>query len=154
MKAVEETKPRSDHLVEDYFLGKTKAWGVFEDPFGRVRRKINIDLVGRLDNGTLIIDEDFRYQDGETEQRTWRIRQVAHGRYEGRTQEVRGVAIGRAVGDTVHWRYTFNLLVGSRRWRVGFREWMTFAPQGVIHRARLTKWGIRIGTVTLVYGKV
>ena len=146
-------QPRPGHLVEDYFLGKTKAWGVFEDPFGRVRRKISIDLVGRLENDALIIDEDFRYQDGGREQRTWQIRQLGDGRYEGRTQEVDGIAVGRTDGNTVHWRYAFNLLVGRRRWRVGFREWMSFEPQGVMHRARLSKWGIRIGSVTLVYDK-
>ena len=153
MITVTPAEPRPDRLVEDYFQGRTKAWGIFEDRFGRVRRKISIDLVGRMEKDALIIDEDFHYQDGETEQRTWEIRQVGDGRYEGRSPEVDGIAVGRAEGNTVHWRYTFNLLIGKRRWRVGFREWMSFGPQGVIHRARLSKWGIDLGTVTLVYEK-
>ena len=153
MITVQPEKFRSDRLVEDYFLGKTRAWGVFEDRFGRVQRKICIDLEGRLEKGALILEEDLRYQDGESEQRTWEIRQVGDGLYEGRSDEVEGVARGRAVGNIVHWRYKFNLLVGRRRWRVGFREWMSFEPNGVIHRARLTKWGFRLGSLTLFYEK-
>jgi hypothetical protein len=142
-------------LVEDYFHGRTRAWGVFEDRFGKVRRHITIDLVGRRDGDAIIVDEDFHYADGETEQRTWDIRQVAAGVYEGRTQEIDGIARGQMVGNAIHWKYKFNLLVGKQRRTVTFREWMEFQDGGkVLHRAYLSKWGVRLGTVTLVYQKV
>ena len=33
----ENTEPK--FVLEEYFLGKTKAWGMFEDRFGRIQRQ-------------------------------------------------------------------------------------------------------------------
>ncbi len=36
-------------VLEDYFQGRTEAWGVFEDRFGRVRRQFKVDIDGRYE---------------------------------------------------------------------------------------------------------
>ncbi len=58
----------------EYFQGQTKAWGLFEDRFGKVRRQFQVDIQGTVADGTLTLDESFRYDDGELARRVWTIR--------------------------------------------------------------------------------
>ncbi|MCU0972016.1 MAG: DUF3833 domain-containing protein, partial [Gammaproteobacteria bacterium] len=76
------TEPRL--VLEDYFLGKTRAWGIFQDRSGKLRRQFTVDIDGRLQDGELVLTEDFVYADGERSQRVWRIRRLDEHRYEGR----------------------------------------------------------------------
>ncbi len=45
--------------IEEYFLGKTRAWGIFEDRFGRLRRQFTVSIHGRIMDGELVLDEHF-----------------------------------------------------------------------------------------------
>jgi Protein of unknown function (DUF3833) len=141
-------------VIEKYFDGPTRAWGVFEDRFGRVRRQFTVDLNGRKDGDELVLDEQFTYDDGEVGSRVWHIRPVAEGVYEGRAGDVVGIARGEASGNVLHWRYTLNLPVGGRTWAVSFDDWMFLQPGGVlVNRAHMSKWGLEIGSVSIFFQK-
>ena len=34
-------------VIEDYFAGETRAWGIFEDRFGNLRRQFTVTIRGR-----------------------------------------------------------------------------------------------------------
>lgn len=138
--------------VEEYFLGKTRGWGIFEDRFGDLRRQFVVDIDGSWQGDVFVMEERFRYSDGETEKRVWRIAKRGDDRYEGRAGDVIGVAEGIAAGNALNWRYAMDLKVGDGTWRVRFDDWMFLQPDGIlINRARVTKWGIAIGEVTLMF---
>jgi hypothetical protein len=141
-------------MIEEYFAGRTKAWGMFQDRFGRLRRQFEVEIDGTWDGETLTLVEDFVYDDGETEQRIWRIKKLGPHAYEGRAEGVIGVAEGMAYGNALNWRYDMDLKVGEGTWRVHFNDWMFLQPNGVlINRARVTKFGLEIGEVTLFFMK-
>lgn len=141
-------------VLEDYFSGHTKAWGLFTDRFGIVRRQFSVDISGDWDGGRLILNESFLYNDGASESRIWTIRKTGEGLYEGRADDVIGIAQGRAAGNALNWSYKMDLKVGARSWRVAFDDWMFLQPDGVmINRASVSKWGIEIGQVTLFFAK-
>lgn len=141
-------------VLEEYFSGTTRAWGLFEDRFGDVRRQFVVDIHGEWDGTTLTLDERFTYADGEVGRRVWRITKLADNRYEGRADDVIGTATGIASGNALNWRYTMDLRSGDRTWKVDFNDWMFLQADGVtLNRARVTKWGIRVGDVTLVFVK-
>lgn len=140
--------------LEDYFAGRTTAWGIFEDRFGRVRRQFRAEITGRYEAGVLTLVEDFVYSDGEQEQRVWRITPQGDGRYEGRADDVVGVAKGEARGNAVHWQYDLELPVGERIWQVHFDDWMLLQDETVmINRATVTKFGFTLGEVTVFFQK-
>ncbi|MEQ9606031.1 MAG: DUF3833 domain-containing protein [Kiloniellaceae bacterium] len=141
-------------LIEEYFAGKTRAWGIFQDRFGTLRRQFVVDIDGSWDGETLTLVEDFVYDDGETEQRTWTIRKTgAHG-YEGRADGVIGMAEGESYGNVLNWRYRFALKVGDGTWNVHFDDWMFLQDDGVmINRAEVSKFGIALGEVTIAFSK-
>ncbi|MED5358073.1 MAG: DUF3833 family protein, partial [Pseudomonadota bacterium] len=51
--------------IEEYFAGHTRAWGIFEDRFGNLRRQFVVNIDGKWDGETLVLDEHFLYSDGE-----------------------------------------------------------------------------------------
>ena len=98
--------------------------------------------------------EDFLYDDGETEQRVWRITKTGEHAYEGQAEGVIGVAEGRAYGNALNWKYRFALEVGDDTWNVAFDDWLFLQSDGVvINRAEVTKFGFKLGEVTLVFRK-
>jgi len=143
-----------EFLIEEYFAGQTKAWGIFQDRFGTLRRQFEVDIEGTWDGNTLTLVEDFLYDDGETEQRIWRIKKLADHLYEGEADGVIGTAKGRAYGNALNWTYGFALVVGERAWNVTFDDWMFLQSDGVlINRAEVSKFGIKLGEVTIAFRK-
>jgi uncharacterized protein YceK len=138
----------------DYFEGQTRAWGLFEDRFGRLRRQFQVDITGTVDGDTLVLDESFLYADGERQQRSWTIRRTGESSYKGQAADVVGEAQGNTGGNALHWTYIMDLKVGERQVRVAFDDWMFLQPDGVLlNRARVSKFGLEIGSVTLAFMK-
>lgn len=141
-------------VLEHYFLGQTRAWGMFQDRSGELKRSFEVDINGRMVNGELVMTEDFVYNDGEKSQRIWRIKRLDANHYEGRADDVIGVAKGVVHGRALNWTYTLALAVGDQTYHVQFDDWMYLQPDGVLlNRARMSKFGIELGQVTLSFRK-
>lgn len=152
MKPTDFANTEPKLAIERYFDGETRASGIFEDRFGRVRRQFTVDITGTVKGDTLVLDERFHYSDGESDRRVWTITKTGPDRYEGRADDVIGAATGEASGNALNWQYDMDLKVGDGTMRVHFNDWMFLQPPGVlINRARVTKFGIEIGQVTLAF---
>ena len=68
------SKNKPKFKLEEYFNGKTEAWGMFHDRFGNLKRSFKVDIVGTLESNTLTLDEKFLYDDGEKDTRIWTIK--------------------------------------------------------------------------------
>jgi hypothetical protein len=143
--------------LEDYFEGRSKAWGIFEDRFGNIRRQFTVDIEGTWDEDAQVLTmiEDFDYSDGETERRVWTLTKTGDNSYEGTADGVVGKATGELAGNAFNWHYTFDLPIGDGTWRVNFDDWMFLQPDGVIvNRAAVSKWGIEIGRALIMFKKL
>ena len=151
-KSLKTNSPELD--LYEYFSGSTKAWGLFEDRFGRVRRQFHVEIEGTVDKGVLVLVENFLYDDGERDQRVWRIRRDGPGGYVGRAADVVGDAHGSAAGNMLNWRYYMDLRIGKKTLRVSFNDWMYLQTDDVlINRAKVRKFGIEVGSVSLFFKK-
>jgi hypothetical protein len=140
--------------LEEYFLGETTAYGVFEDRFGKLRRQFKVEMTGTLEGNTLTLDEQFYYADGEEDTRVWTIEVLGDGVYRGTANDVPGLAEGKAAGNAFNWKYKVDLPVNGDTWRVGFNDWMYLLEDNVVmNRAYVTRFGIEIGTVTIAFRK-
>ena len=141
-------------VLEEYFLGHTKAWGLFEDRFGNVRREFVVDIEGTWDGKLLTLKEDFVYSDGERERRVWTLEKTGPDTWSGTADNVVGSAAGRAAGNAFNWHYDFNLKVNDSAWKVHFDDWMFLQPNGVVlNKATVTRWGLKLGTVFISFHK-
>ena len=138
----------------EFFAGNTRAWGLFEDRFGKVRRQFRVDISGRVVRGSLILDEQFFYLDGERSTRTWRIQREGEDGYSGQADDLIGSAHGLSAGNAVEWRYRMQLAIGRRNWQFDFDDRMYLQPDGVLlNRSKVRKFGFEVGSVTLAYAK-
>ncbi len=149
-----DNAPRT-FTLEDYFAGETTAHGIFEDRFGTVRRQFKVDITGTVADGQLTLNERFTYDDGERDTRVWVIDILGDGKYRGTAGDVPGIAEGRIVGNAFNWKYRVDLKVGDSTWNVGFDDWMYLLEDDVLlNRAYVSRFGVEIGQVTLVFNRV
>jgi hypothetical protein len=155
MKPDDFATSKQRFVLEEYFEGKTRAWGLYENRFGTIKRQFVVDIDGTWDGTNLVLDENFTFADGEKSTRQWRIRKLPDGSYEGRADDVIGVAIGKVGGNALNWRYVLDLKISdSSTLAVTFDDWMFLQPGGVLmNRARMSKFGIELGQVTISFLK-
>lgn len=152
LKSFENAEPR--FVLEEFFAGETRAWGVFEDRFGNLRAQFSVDIVGTWSDSTLTLEEDFLYSSGRSDRRVWTIAKREDGTYEGRADDVVGTAVGAALGNAFNWTYVMDLPVGERTLRVRLDDWLWLQEDGVlINRARVTKFGIELGQLSIFFVK-
>ena len=145
-------KPALD--LQQYFNGTLDAFGVFTDRSGTVVKRFSVVMVCHWqgDEGTL--DESFTYSDGSTQKRIWHLTRQADGHFVGRADDVVGVALGESRGNALHWNYTLSLPVDGRVYEVQFDDWMYLMSERVmLNKASMTKFGVRLGEVTLSFYK-
>jgi hypothetical protein len=145
--------PRLD--LRRYFAGRLVAHGIVTDRGGKVLQRFTVDLEGRWQGDEGVLDERFRYADGRTERRVWRLRALPDGRYTGRADDVVGEAAGQAAGNALNWRYTLRLPVDGTRYDIQFDDWMFLVDEQVmLNRAVMSKFGLRVGEVLLSFRKL
>jgi hypothetical protein len=101
-----------------------------------------------------VLDEKFLYSDGTQQQRIWKLKDLGSGSYQGTAQDVIGFANGKSSGNALQWKYKLSLPVDSNTWEVEFEDWMYQIDEKVmLNKARMSKWGIYLGEVTLSFTK-
>lgn len=141
-----------------YFNGPLTAHGIFTDRGGKVLRRFTVAMTGRWNGDQGVLEEDFSYSDGKKERRVWRITRLpgdaGTDRYVGTADDVVGQAQGRAAGNALQWQYTLRLVVDGKPIDVQFDDWMFLIDDRVmLNRARMSKFGIHLGDVTLSFTK-
>ena len=143
-----------DFELQEFFAGETKAYGQFQDRFGTVRRRFEVEIDGTWDGETLTLDEYFTYADGTNERRVWTLRQTGPETWEGTAPGVIGTATGTEQGDTFNWTYTIDLPVPDGTMRVSFDDWMwQLSDDRVLNRAYMRKAGVTLGSVIIHFEK-
>lgn len=147
------TEPKFD--VKEYFNGPIKAYGVVQDWRGRVVTKFDVDMKASWDGDKGILEEDFKYYDGRTQQRTWHITKLSENKYVGRADDVIGDAPGIQSGSAMSWAYTIDLkLDNGKTHRVQFDDWMWLMNDGVlVNRSYIKKFGIKVAELTILMQK-
>ena len=140
--------------LEEFFAGRTVARGQFQDVFGTVRRRFDVEIDGTWDGKTLRLVEDFVYEDGATERRVWTLVRTGPETWEGTAPGVIGVAAGEERGDAFNWRYTIDLPVPDGTLRATFDDWMWLLSEDrLLNRAYMSRLGVPLGEVILVFEK-
>jgi len=149
-------KPALD--LSEYFSGTIDAYGIFTDRSGEVKKRFTVlikadwKVVDGKKVGTL--DESFDYSDGTKQKRIWTLTEQSPGKYIGRADDVIGVAQGDLAGNALNWTYTLALPVDGTIYHVQFNDWMYLvSPKVMLNKAKMSKFGIELGEVTLSFYK-
>lgn len=135
-----------------FFEGRTHAWGIFEDRFGRLKRRFTVAMEGRWQGDTFVIEEDFVYDTGETEHRSWSVRPERDGSFRARASDCIGEAIGNSDSERIHMTYKLRLQLSDRSIVVDFDDKIYAMGEGrAVNRATMSKWGIKLGELSLFF---
>lgn len=149
-------KPTLD--LRQYFNGTLDAYGIFTDRSGKVVKRFTVVMTctwqGPPGQEVGVLDEAFTYSDGSKERRVWTLKRQPDGRYIGTAADVVGQASGEVQGNAFRWGYTLSLPVDGRNIEVQFDDWMYLMDDKVmLNKAVMSKFGIRLGEVTLSFVK-
>lgn len=137
--------------LEQFFVGKLDAHGMVQDMSGKVTRRFVVTMQGRLEGQTIILEEDFVFDDGEKQRRVWQLEPKENGRWLGRADDILGVAEGQLEGFALRWRYDMRLKVDGSEVDVAFDDWLYLIDENtVLNKSDINKFGITVGQVTLV----
>jgi hypothetical protein len=153
--------------LQKYFDGTLDAYGVFTDRSGTVVKRFTVVMQCSWDGDAGVLDEDFHYSDGTRQKRVWRLKKLGQGRFVGHADDVVGEAVGESRGNAFHWNYTLKLPLGSQPGdasplqsvgvtavEVQFDDWMYLVTDKVmLNKATMSKFGVRLGEVTLSFSK-
>ena len=147
-----DQKPRL--IIEDYLSGNVKAWGILQNRSGKVIRQFSADLNGKWDGKQLILDEKFNWSDGEVQTRQWKINKIDEHNYEGTAGDVVGTAKGFSYGPAFKFEYVLLVPVKGKEIKITFDDWIFKQDERVaINRATMTKFGIKVAELTVMFVK-
>lgn len=131
--------------IQEHLTGKMICEGIIFGPLGRVTSTFaaDFDITWDGDNGTM--DEVFRYNDGSTQVRQWRLVMGQNGSFEMRADDVPGVGRGETSGNAVQMCYPITLPEESGGHRLNCVDWMYMTPDGtVMNRSQFRKFGFKV----------
>jgi len=149
-------KPTLD--LSEYFSGTIDAYGIFTDRSGVVKKRFTVLIQANWTvvdgKKTGVLDESFEYSDGSKQKRIWRLTEVSPGKYVGKADDIVGEALGESSGNALNWAYTLALPVDDTIYNVQFDDWMYLVNSKVmLNKAKMSKFGIELGEVTLSFYK-
>jgi hypothetical protein len=135
--------------LAQYFNGTVDGWGMVQDRSGQVLRRFTVRIDAKWDGNRGTLDEHFEFSDGEKQNRVWTL--VKDGdRYTGTAADVVGTGQGIQQGNAFNMRYVLRVPWAGRTIDLDMDDWMwRIDDQTVLNRTAMTKFGFRVGEVTL-----
>jgi hypothetical protein len=152
---VEQYRAEQPELrLEQYLNGQLDGWGMFQGRSGEVKKRFHVLIDAKWTGDTGVLDESFTWSDGTTSKRIWTLKKQPDGRFIGTADDVVGAAVGEVAGNALRWRYVMALPVDGKVYHVDFDDWMFLMDDKVmLNRSTMSKWGFRLGEVTLSFVK-
>lgn len=147
--------PSARFELTTFLEGRTRAWGVFEDRFGRMRRRFSVEMHGHWEDGAFLLDESFIYDTGAREERTWRVVPSGEGRFTATCPDCVGSAVGVCDEQSIRMRYRFRLKLETRILTVDFDDRIYRMGDAIaVNRATMSKWGVKLGELSLFFERI
>ena len=149
-------KTKQTLVIEEYFKGESKAYGILFDRNGVPTRQFSVDLEGTWDETkqTLTLDEDFVFNDGEKSNRKWVITKVGDNKYTGTAGDVVGQATGVSQGNAFQWKYVLKVPYKGSTLDLTIDDWLYLNNDNVlINRSVMYKFGIKVGEIVISFNK-
>lgn len=148
-----QTEPALD--LKSFLDGELRAYGMLQDRSGKMTRRFTADMQANWDGDEGLLEEQFVFDDGEIQYRTWRLRHDGNGHYSGTADDVVGTASGESSGAVFNWEYQLQVPYGDDTIVVNLDDWLFLVDeQHLLNRTRLTKFGFSVGELTLLIEKL
>lgn len=128
--------------------------GVIFGPMGRVTSTFDADFDVSWEGNTCTMKEEFRYNDGSTQHRAWRIELDGRGGFEAFADDVPGKARGEIAGPAVLFSYDIKLPPESGGHKLSAFDCMYLTNNGtIVNRSQFRKFGFRVAELVATIRK-
>ena len=135
---------------ESFFNGALTAHGVVKDFSGKAIRHFSADITGCWDAGIGTLDEDFVFDDGETQKRIWTLTPDGNQSYVGTAGDVVGNGLARWQGNAMFLDYTLRIELEDGPIDVKIDDRMYRVSENVvINESKMRKLGFGVGEILL-----
>lgn len=149
------SKEQPVFILEDFFSGSLRGWGVTLGRIGGYRNRFTIDAEGRWDASahTLSLKEVYSFDDGHQDFLTWTIIKRGEHLYEGRETLIDRTAEGKQTGNAFHWKDQRDVpSADGSKTKFGFDDWFFFHDERhMTAHASLTKLGFEVAKLSAFY---
>ena len=147
-----ENKPQL--VPEKFFDGQLSAHGIVKDRGGQVIRYFNASIKAYWADGIGTLDESFVFDDGERQTRVWKLKPEADGSYVATAGDVIGEGKMKVAGNSLFLDYLLRIPYGDGTIDLRIDDRMYLVSDKVLlNESIMTKWGFRVGQITLVIEK-
>ena len=153
----EDYKNNSPTLdIREYLNGKIKAWGIVESRSGKIIRRFTVNMNGSWKNNEGILDEYFKFDDGELSERKWKIKFKNNHEFTATADDVIGVAKGKQFGNSLQMKYVLDLKMDNgKSYKVNLDDWMYLIDEKtLINKSKIKKFGINFAYLTIMFQKI
>lgn len=146
LKEYQDTTPEFN--LETFFTGDLKGWGLVKNRQGKVTQRFSVDMNGTWNNNQGTLYELFKYSDGRTQERIWKLINNEDGTSTGTAGDVVGTATGKHEGFAFNWSYQLLVDTNDGQLKVTLHDWLYQIDQhAVVSEAQIKKFGINVGEV-------
>ncbi|MEO9275223.1 DUF3833 domain-containing protein [Marinomonas sp. 5E14-1] len=141
--------------LEEFFSGSLTAHGILKNRSGEVIRYFNAILEGRWENGVGTLTEEFLFDDGEIQNRTWTMTPDEKGQYIATANDVTGFGEVKIAGNALFMDYILQVSYKGDTLEVKVDDRMYMVKDGVVmNESVMTKFGFEVGYLSIMIKKV
>lgn len=135
---------------EEFFNGQLIAHGVVKNRKGKVTRYFVADIKGQWKNGRGELKEEFLFNDGEIQYRTWILTLDADSKLRATANDTLDEANGYYAGNAMYLKYQLKVNYKNNNLVLTVEDWMWLIDKNtLLNESILSKWGFKVGSVQL-----
>lgn len=137
------TRPEVD--LRTHLNGPIRCEGVIYGPLGRVSSRFSADFDAKWDGNRGVMQEHFRYDSGNTQDREWRLELGNDGSIKANADDLVGEGAGQQSGSSIKLNYRIRLPKEAGGHVLSVVDWMYLTPGGtIVNRSQFRKFGIKV----------
>ncbi len=141
--------------IREHLNGPMVCEGIIYGPTGRVSSRFVADFDVIWDGNFGVMNEQFRYDDGSTQNRAWHLTLHNDGRISAKASDVIGEGEGVQKGSAVQLKYKIQLPEDAGSHVLDTVDWMYLAPNGtIVNRSQFRKFGIKVAELVATMRRV
>ena len=152
-KIYAKNSPKFD--IRSYLNGQLEAQGILQNRRGEVIKTFTVKMIGSWKENDGVLKEDFIFSDGKTDQRTWEIKILDDNNFTAKAHDTVGIAKGQQYGNAMKMDYVLKIDVDSKEYNISLVDWIYLVDEKTaINVSKMTKFGFRVGTLTISFKKI
>jgi hypothetical protein len=152
-KIYAKNSPKLD--IRNYLSGPLEAQGVLQNRSGEVIKTFSVKMIGTWKGNEGTLEEDFIFSDGKKDRRVWEIKFSDDNNFIAKAHDTVGIAKGEQYGNAMKMDYVLKIDVDGKKYDIRLIDWIYLVDEKTaINVSKMTKFGFRVGSLTISFKKL